>query len=297
MTDHPATISPGGPVLVRLALAMAARGWHVFPCAPGAKQPALRGNWQLQATTDPARIRRWWARQPYNIGIACGPSMLVVLDLDVSHATPAPGKPGEGTDTLAALCQQHGQPYPSGTYTVQTPSGGWHLYFRAPAGNRIRNSAGRLGHLIDVRTDGAYVIGAGSQAGERSYTVRDTTAPAPFPSWIAALLETPLEPAAATRPVTAGRRGTAYATAALRSETQRVATAPEGTRNNTLNIAAFNLGQLVSAGHLPAAQAHTALAGAAADAGLPADEARRTICSGMTAGARSPRTARHNPST
>ena len=67
------------------ALAAADAGWHVFPCAPGSKRPALRENWQDLATTDPGRIRAWWARQPYNIGIACGPSGLVVIDLDVAR--------------------------------------------------------------------------------------------------------------------------------------------------------------------------------------------------------------------
>ena len=70
------------------ALAAADAGWHVFPCAPGSKRPALRENWQDVATTDRDRIRDWWARRPYNIGIACGPSGLVVIDLDVARDGP-----------------------------------------------------------------------------------------------------------------------------------------------------------------------------------------------------------------
>jgi hypothetical protein len=77
--------------------------------------------------------------------------------------------------------------------------------------------------------------------------------------------------------------------AALRDETRLVATAWPGTRNDTLNRAAFSLGQLVAAGLLPSLTVITALAGAAERAGLPADEARSTIQSGMGAGARSPR--------
>ena len=73
------------PALVRSALAAALRGWHVFPCAVGEKRPALRGNWQDLATTSTEQIRDWWARAPYNIGIACGPSGLVVIDLDIPH--------------------------------------------------------------------------------------------------------------------------------------------------------------------------------------------------------------------
>ena len=33
------------------ALAAADAGWHVFPCAPGSKRPALRENWHDLATT------------------------------------------------------------------------------------------------------------------------------------------------------------------------------------------------------------------------------------------------------
>src|SRR5579859_7342627 len=113
-----------GRALLRSALALTARGWHVFPCAPGGKRPALRGNWQEHATADPDQVHAWWARAPYNIGIACGPSSLAVIDLDIPHE----GQPGDppggiahGGDALAALCGRHGQPCPLPTYAVDTP--------------------------------------------------------------------------------------------------------------------------------------------------------------------------------
>lgn len=90
-------------------------------------------------------------------------------------------------------------------------------------------------------------------------------------------------------PVPDGAQGTAYATAALREETRRVATAEPGTRNDTLNRAAFSLGQLISTDLLPQATVISALADATDRAGLPGGEARRTIRSGMTAGMRRPR--------
>jgi hypothetical protein len=52
-------------------------------CATGTKRPALNGDWQRHATTDPGRIRDWWTYRPYNISISCGASGLVVIDLDV----------------------------------------------------------------------------------------------------------------------------------------------------------------------------------------------------------------------
>jgi Bifunctional DNA primase/polymerase, N-terminal len=284
------------------ALAAAEMGWHVFPCAPGSKRPALKDNWQDLATTDPDRIRCWWGRQPYNIGIACGPSGLVVIDLDADvpsrdgtarDGTARDGTARDGHASLELLCHAHGQRYPGGTYTVDTPSGGCHLYFTAPAAP-VRNSAGRAGPLIDIRADGGYVVGAGSRMGDRGYAVRGDFLPLtlPFPAWIARLLSGDPEPPQAPRPLPHpdGAATRAYALAAMREETRRVADARPGTRNDTLNRAAFSLGQLVAARLLPPLPVMTALADAAACTGLPEDEARRTIRSGMAAGARKPRT-------
>ena len=289
MTDALVPVVPDLPLL-RSALSLAERGWHVFPCVPGGKRPALRGNWQDHATTEPARIRVWWSRAAYNIGIACGPSGLVVIDLDVPHDTEelssAEGQSTvSGTDVLSDLCDQHGRPYPLPTYAVSTPSGGCHLYYAAP-GSPVRNSVGRLGLHIDVRANGGYAMGDGSRIGERTYTAWDQRRPVPLPEWLVALLvdSQRLPTASASVP-----HGTAYAMAALHQETRLVATARPGTRNDTLNRAAFSLGQLVAAGLLPSLAVVTALSSAAQRAGLPAEEARRTIRSGMNAGARNPR--------
>jgi Bifunctional DNA primase/polymerase, N-terminal len=296
------------------ALAAADAGWHVFPCAAGSKRPALRENWQDLATTDPGRIRAWWARQPYNVGIACGPSGLVVIDLDVARDRPEgpdsrdsrdsydsrDGRrgldgPASGADALERLCRAHGQRYPAGTYTVDTPSGGSHLYFSAPETpvTPVRNSAGRLGPLIDVRADGGYVVGDGSLIDGRRYAARGDFLPLalPLPAWLARLLSEPPALPEITRPlpVLDPTQGRAYALAAFREETRRVAEARVGTRNDTLNRAAFSLGQLVAAGLIPPLPVMTGLADAAAQAGLPEDEARRTIRSGLAAGARKPR--------
>src|SRR6202000_1453820 len=164
------------PALLRSALAAAMLGWHVFPCAVDGKRPALRGNWQDLATTSPGQIRDWWSRAPYNIGIACGPSGLVVIDLDLPHDDEedddeeADGTlfPLSGADILSRLARQHGERYPGGTYIVDTPSGGCHLYFSVAGDARARNSAGAVGPHIDVRADGGYVVGAGRRLGGRA---------------------------------------------------------------------------------------------------------------------------------
>jgi hypothetical protein len=288
------------PALLRSALAAAMLGWHVFPCAVGEKRPALRGNWQDLATTSPDQVRDWWARAPYNIGIACGPSGLVVIDLDMPHDTgeddeqAADGAlfPLSGADILSSLARQYGERYPGGTYVVDTPSGGCHLYFSVAGDVRARNSAGAVGPHIDVRADGGYVVGAGSRIGGRAYSARGRRAPAPLPSWLARLVRDSYGPPAVPAqrlPITDRTQGRAYAMAALRAETERVAAARPGTRNVTLNSAAFSLGQLVAAGLIPPIPVITALIDAARYAGLPEDEAIRTVRSGMAAGARKPR--------
>lgn len=282
------------PALLRSALAAGRRGWSVFPCAVGGKRPALRGNWQDLATTSPDQIRSWWNRAPYNIGIACGPSGLVVVDLDLPRGDADDLSDGallplSGADILSLLARQHGERYPGGTYIVDTPSGGCHLYFSAPGDARVRNSAGVIGPHIDVRADGGYVVGAGSRIGGRAYTARGAREVAPLPSWLAqSIRDSCQSPAVPAQPFPELDRvqGRAYAMAALRAETERVASARPGTRNDTLNRAAFNLGQLVAAGFLPPIPVITSLIDAARHAGLSAAEAGRTVRSGMAAGQR-----------
>lgn len=291
------------PTQLRSALAAAVRGWHVFPCAVDGKRPALRGNWQDLATTSPDQIRDWWARTPYNIGIACGPSGLIVIDLDMPHddADVDDDEPGvlfplSGADILSGLAGQHGERYPGDTYVVDTPSGGCHLYFSAAVDGRVPNSAGVVGPHIDVRSDGGYVVGAGSRIGGRGYAARSQRAATPLPSWLARLIRDSYVPPPVLQSVPAPRlpiadraQGRAYALAALREETNRVAAAQPGTRNVRLNRAAFSLGQLVTAGLIPPIPVITSLIDAARHAGLPEDEAIRTVRSGMAAGARKPR--------
>ncbi|MEQ4723144.1 bifunctional DNA primase/polymerase, partial [Nonomuraea sp. B19D2] len=145
----------------RYALAAAARGWHVFPLVPGGKVPP-RGftHWEDRATADPDTIRAWWERTPYNVGIATGPSRLVVIDLDTPKEGQSPpaewDRPGvaEGADVLAALCGDAGQPLPLETFQVRTRRGGMHLYYTAPEGTTLANTTGAkggLGWLIDTR--------------------------------------------------------------------------------------------------------------------------------------------------
>lgn len=84
----------------------------------------------------------------------------------------------------------------------------------------------------------------------------------------------------------------AYGQAALVAEYERVASAPDGNRNNTLNAAAFTIGQLVSGGEINHDYAFSQLIEAAGKCGLSNEEAERTANSGMIAGMEHPRSSK-----
>ncbi|WP_061290430.1 bifunctional DNA primase/polymerase [Herbidospora cretacea] len=296
------------PDLTRYALAAAARGWHVFPLVVGGKVPPQRfDRWEERATTDPEVIRRWWSK-PFNIGIACGPSRLVVLDLDKPKqkegASPPPpfDLPGvtDGADAMALVCERAGQPFPTWeTFQVSTRRGGIHLYYAAPPdGPELRNTEGDkgngLGWLIDTRAAGGYVVAPGSFVdlpdGTGPYEVVYNAAPAPLPPWLSKRLSTP--PRQAATPLRLelprDRRG-AFLHAAINGELAKLAAAPLGQRNRTLYLAATALGQLVAGGALDEQEVKDLLGQGGVDAGLTPSETRLTIASGLKNGARRPR--------
>jgi hypothetical protein len=282
------------------ALHAAERGWHVFPLVPNDKRPAVR-TWEDRATTDPARIERCWAAGPYGVGIATGPSRLVVVDLDTAKGpddTPPEAWRGpgivSGEDVLAALCERHGEPYPAGTYAVRTGRGGTHLYFEAPGdGPELRNTAAKLGWKIDTRAAGGYVVGAGSVVAGRPYAaVRDAAPVNSLPAWLLTLLRpAPLPPQRpVVVPIAATDRRTAYLRKAVDAEVARVTGSPAGQHNTALYRAAVALGQLVAGGELGEAEVFGWLSEAAERVGQRPREIPATIASGLRAGAKRPRT-------
>ncbi|MHA6796762.1 bifunctional DNA primase/polymerase [Pseudonocardia bannensis] len=302
--------------LLDAALDAAARGWPVFPLHRGTKRPALHGytrcprqgacagghqGWEQRATTDPARIRAAWAAGPFNIGLATGPAGLLVVDCDTRKNLDDPDEapPGEwagaagGVDVLAVLAEHAGAALP-GTFTVGTPSGGRHLYFRAPAGAGLRNSAGLLGWKIDTRAHGGYVVAAGSTTPAGDYTVTDDRAPAELPPWLFQRLRPAPPPAPLAGPIRPGSgRRDRYLDAALRAETARVHAAAPAQRNACLYIASVALGQLVAGGSLSEPEARAVLLSAAARhlalRAYSPRQAEQTITSGLRAGAKRPR--------
>src|SRR6476660_5554446 len=104
--------------MISEALDYAALGWAVFPCWAGTKEPATPHGFK-DATTNPAKIRRWWSANPdYNIAVATGlMSGLMVLDPDGAF----------GAASLQELEAEHG-PLPDTLISIT--GRGSHFWFR-----------------------------------------------------------------------------------------------------------------------------------------------------------------------
>jgi hypothetical protein len=252
-------------------------------CPKPGKHPRCRHGIR-EATSSAPTISAWWSTWPEaNVGVATG--ALLVLDVDGD----------QGTASLQQLQHNH-EPLPS-TLEATTPRGR-HLYFTSPS-QTIGNSAGRLGEGLDVRGNGGYIVAPPSlHADGHIYQWRTRRPPAALPAWITNLLTqapatTPRM--AAPHPLRSIDRRQRYFTAALQDELAEIAAArtptatTPGTRNETLNRAAFRLAQLAAAGYGTLAELEHHLLRAALAAGLSEPEARATLTSALAAGQQNPR--------
>ncbi|MFI1679784.1 bifunctional DNA primase/polymerase [Streptomyces sp. NPDC020607] len=280
--------------LLHAALDCAARGWHVHPLRPHAKGSALHGEracpqtgpcadghrkWEQRATTDPDRIRTAWSTGAYNVGLATGPSNLLVVDLDIPKATDSADAPC-GATNFQALCERAGRPWPA-TYTVRTPSGGLHLYFHTRS--RLPNTAGTLAPHIDTRAWGGNIVAAGSHTPHGTYTVDVDHAVAELPDWLHSALDTPPVPSGSGRlaPLLVPGQSSRRAHVALQRETAQVAGTGEGGRNQRLLEGARALGRFVAWGEIPRHVVEEAFQAAGDAAGLAPGECRTTIRSAL----------------
>lgn len=153
---------------VDAALALARRGFRVFPLIPNGKTPAKK-SWQTIATTDENKIKSWWDQRDYNIGVATGKGIFVV-DYDCK-----PNQKGEKT------LKKHRLLGFDETFRVKTPNG-VHAYYATQS--VVSNSVSSIAEHVDVRGDGGYVVGPGSTIDEKTYTIEDDQAPQYAPTEI-----------------------------------------------------------------------------------------------------------------
>ncbi|MBT2382101.1 bifunctional DNA primase/polymerase [Streptomyces sp. ISL-11] len=288
--------------LLSAALAAATRGWHVHPLRPGGKGSALHGEhacprtgecagghrkWEQRATTDPDRIRAAWMAGPFNIGIATGPSGLVVVDLDIPKEKVGKGSSDapDGATSFSALCERAGQPWPA-TYTVRTPSGGMHLYFRTPHSLHLPSTTKSVAPNIDTRAWGGNIVAAGSTTAAGAYEVVDDVPAVALPGWLLPRLQSVPKPATASAPLLIPGQATRRAEVALERETARVRNAPEGQRHHLLLTRAIAIGRFIIWGEIAQDVVEEAFGVAGEAAGLPAAECRATIHDALTYSAR-----------
>lgn len=187
--------------MLEAALAYSRRGFNLIPlhtpiiergdsrcscrkanCQGIGKHPRTM-NGLKDATTDEAKIRKWWGQWPdANIGIVTGAeSNIVTLDVDPRHG---------GNESLTDLLARHGE-LPA-TLTFITGGGGRHINFEHP-GVKVRNvqASARIGAGLDFRGNGGYIVAPPSlHMSGASYRWQGADTPlARMPQWLLAKLK------------------------------------------------------------------------------------------------------------
>ena len=269
--------------LLSAALEYTAQGIAIMPCAPGGKKPALptTGKEHSVASSEADQIRQWWATYPNaNIGIACTPNRIAVIDID--------GEAG------AKWITDNHLPMPA-TWTVTTGRG-YHYYYRWPAGMEIRTC--QIAPKLEIRAAGAYVIAPPS-----IHPDGDTYQCAPRPCEWEELPVLPVEwvslqPQPQAQPETVDN--VTYLQAPPSSTTipldnivalkrlaglaEHLANTPSGNRHSALYTISRTLGQLVASRHLTEYLIHNALFDATATNGLLAEDGDHNVTQTITNG-------------
>src|SRR5258708_619263 len=256
--------APTENLMLTQALALAARGRHVFPIKAGCKSPPLIKDFPNKATRDTQQITAWWTQWPYaNIGISTskfgdGSEALLVIDVDVRDSK-------GGAASWERLREEHSLPE---TYAQATPSGGWHAVYRVAEG--VKSTTGKLGSGIDVKSRAGYILAAGSVFEGKAYSVAEDKEVAFAPHSLIDKCGRVPEKRDNTPKVQA------YQPRALTKAVQIIADAyavAEGSRNDALNM----LGYRVRLAGLHQVGAAPLLVAKGVEWGLGKDECERTV--------------------
>lgn len=267
------------PEVERLALL----GWRLHPASRHSRAACIKNAADL-ATCDLDQLARWAAEFPRcNWRVVMEGSGIWALDVDAPGADHA----ADGMKALSDLVAVHG-PIPARPMT-RSGGGGAALFFRHQ-GEPIAGATGTPAPGIDPRRGRLTVtvppsIHLTTRRPYRWIAPPWEVAPPIAPAWLLRLVAPPPEPKLSPpRPL--AERGRSYAVAALRRAVEQVATAAAGTRNSTLNAAAWSVSRFIASGQLQPAEIAEALAHAARVAGLDRTEVQRTLASALAAGAR-----------
>src|SRR5690606_4761475 len=212
--------------LAQVAVYLARRGWAVYPQAPGTNTPRAnctngcggRGTERTcpggsecpctrsietpchalyAASSDPELTAARWEYAPRcNPALHLGRSQLVVLDIDCHAdgeppAELAPGLPNpgitNGVGALAVLLDHLGQDWPEDTLTIESPTGGMHIYYRAP---KVPLRHTHAAWQVEVKAGACSITAPGAvrrlaDGSTGTYRrISDTVRVAPFPRWL-----------------------------------------------------------------------------------------------------------------
>lgn len=138
------------------------KGYSLIPLNNKNRKPLLAWKEYQERQPSESELDVWFNNSDNGIGVVTGKvSQITVVDIDVKNA--------EG--------HMAPEDFPS-TYTVQTRSGGWHLYYNYYPD--IKNSANQWEGLpgVDIRNDGGFVVAPPTEG----YTVVNDQPIADFPA-------------------------------------------------------------------------------------------------------------------
>jgi hypothetical protein len=237
-------------------------GWRVYPVERGGKRPVY-GGWISGATTDEARIARWWRRDmgAPNVGVVAGEAF-DVFDIEAPHV-----------GAFHAVARGRAIPY---TPIATSGRGGLHVYVQ-PLGLGTRRLVLGGVHIGELKGSGGVVVPPSATTGRYEW-VRDpsTVAVALAPGWMRRLV---VEAASVSVGAKGGRLTPSRAVALMAGLYRVVSEAHEGERNGILYWAT----RRVAEHGIDRDAARDILLAAASAAGLPEREARATIASGLRA--------------
>jgi hypothetical protein len=242
--------------LVRTALTLAEQGLPCFPCLDS-KSPACPGGFKA-ATKNLSQLEGLWKKYPGNlIGVPTGNiSGFDVLDIDPRH----------GGDKWLNENSEFITP----TRVHETRSGGKHFLFSHQPG--LRNSANKIASGVDVRADGGYIIWWPALG----FLVHQWGLLAPWPPWLLLSGSNHKQYEKEAAP-----NYNLNSSLVLRKAVKRVASAPSGCRNDTLNKEAFSLLRFIETGDIDPLSVCAALAEAALASGLSQNEVLATLASAL----------------
>ena len=174
--------------MIESALSYSELGFSVLPLRPNGKAPMTTESFPSgfkSATTDKNKLAAHWKQYPTsNIGLRIS-NDLIIMDIDVHNEN--------GFDSLAVLEKEFGK-LPA-TFSVDTPTGGKHYYFKLPEGVMIDRQINAF-KGIDLLTNG-YVVASPSTINGKKYAVCSGSIEviAYLPNWLLKAFETHREQA------------------------------------------------------------------------------------------------------